>query len=138
MRSYLRRVMLGRDVCDLAAVTRLVDDRLPLLREVLCYKAYFDRVEEGRDRLPVPFAGGTEFADRDARDVVSAEDLGLLARDRVDVPALLQTIEGTYTRIGRPTGPDETRLAMCGFDDLYWARTRYTERAAELREAPAA
>lgn len=59
--SRFRRVMLGRDVYDLAAVTGYVGDRLPLLREVLCFKAYFDRVEEGRDTLPVPLAGGAEF-----------------------------------------------------------------------------
>lgn len=135
--SRFRRVMLGRDVYDLAAVTRHVDGRLPLLREVLCFKAYFDRVEEGRDTLPVPFAGGTEFAGRNPAQVVGAEDLGLLARDRVDIPALLRTIEGFYPRIGAPTGEVEIRLATCRLDDLYWARTRYAERAAELRAAAA-
>ena len=135
--SRFRRVMLGRDVYDLAAVTRHVDGRLPLLREVLCFKAYFDRVEEGRDTLPVPFAGGTEFAGRDPSQVVGAEDLGLLARDRVDISALLRTIEGFYPRIGAPTGEVEIRLATCRLDDLYWARTRYAERAAELRVAAA-
>lgn len=135
--SRFRRVMLGRDVYDLAAVTRHVDGRLPLLREVLCFKAYFDRVEEGRDTLPVPFAGGTEFAGRNPAQVVGAEDLGLLARDRVDIPALLRTIEGFYPRIGAPTGEVEIRLATCRSDDLHWARTRYAERAAELRAAAA-
>lgn len=135
--SRFRRVMLGRDVYDLAAVTRHVDGRLPLLREVLCFKAYFDRVEEGRDTLLVPFAGGTEFAGRNPAQVVGAEDLGLLARDRVDIPALLRTIEGFYPRIGAPTGEVEIRLATCRSDDLYWARTRYAERAAELRAAAA-
>lgn len=135
--SRFRRVMLGRDVYDLAAVTRRVDGRLPLLREVLCFKAYFDRVEEGRDMLPVPFAGGTEFGGRDPAQVVGAEDLGLLARDRVDIPALLRTIEGFYPRIGAPTGEAEIRLASCRLDDLYWARTHYAERAAELRAAAA-
>jgi Uncharacterized conserved protein len=135
--SRFRRMMLGRDVYDLAAVTRHVDGRLPLLREVLCFKAYFDRVEEGRDTLPVPFAGGTEFAGRNPAQVVGAEDLGLLARDRVDIPALLLTIEGFYPRIGAPTGEVEIRLATCRLDDLYWARTRYAERAAELRAAAA-
>lgn len=57
--SRFRRTMLGRDVYDLASVARRVEGRLPLLREVLCFKAYFDRVEEGRDTLPVPFTGGT-------------------------------------------------------------------------------
>jgi hypothetical protein len=28
-------------------------------------------------------------------------------------------------------------LATCRLDDLYWARTRYAERAAELRAAAA-
>ena len=131
--SRFRRVMLGRDVYDLSAVARCVDGRLPLLREVLCFKAYFDRVEEGHDTLPVPFAGGTEFAGRDPGKVVGAEDLGLLARDHVDIAAMLRTIEGFYQGIGAPTGETEVRLATCRFDDLYWARTRYTERAAELR-----
>jgi hypothetical protein len=133
--SRFRRVMLGRDVYDLAAVTRHVDGRLPLLREVLCFKAYFDRVEEGRVMLPVPFAGGTEFTGRDPANVVGAEDLGLLARDRVDIPALLRTIEGFYPRMGAPTGEAEIRLATCRLDDLYWARTRYAERSAESRAA---
>ncbi len=122
-------------VYDLAAVTRRVDARLPLLREVLCFKAYFDRVEEGRDTLPVPFVGGAEFADRDAFKVVGADDLGLLARDRVDIQVLLRIIEATYVRIGKATGETETRLAACRFDDLHWARTRYAERARELRVA---
>ena len=131
--SRFRRVMLGRDVYDLAAVSRHVDDRLPLLREVLCFKAYFDRVEEGRDTLPVPFAGGIEFAGRDPAMVVGADDLGLVARDRVDMPAMLAAIEVSYSRIGAPAGGDEIRLATCRFADLHWARTRYTDRAAELR-----
>jgi predicted nucleotidyltransferase component of viral defense system len=131
--SRFRRTMLGRDVYDLAAVTRLVEDRLPLLREVVCFKAYFDRVEEGRDTLPVPFVGGWEFAARDASKVVGADDLGLLSRDHVDIPGLLRVIEATYVRIGGPTGESETRLAACHFGDVHWARTRYAERAAELR-----
>jgi hypothetical protein len=131
--SRFRRVMLGRDVYDLAAVGRLMEDRLPLLREVLCFKAYFDRVEEARDTLPVPFVGGREFVGRDARDVVGAEDLGLLARDRVNVADLLRTIGAEYAGIGAPTSGDEARLAACRFEDLYWARTRYADRAAELR-----
>src|SRR3972149_3916702 len=61
--SRFRRTMLGRDVYDLASVARLVNPRLPLLRETLCYKAYFDRVEENR-LGPVPFAGGVEFRAR--------------------------------------------------------------------------
>ncbi len=136
--SRFRRTMLGRDVYDLAAVTRRVHVRLPLLREVLCFKAYFDRVEEGRDTLPVPFAGGTEFAGRDASRVVGADDLGLLARDRVDIQALLRIVEATDMRIGKPTGETETGLAACRFDDLHWARTRYAERARELRVAATA
>jgi hypothetical protein len=133
--SRFRRVMLGRDVYDLAAVARLVKDRLPLLREVLCFKAYFDRVEEGRDTLPVPFAGGAEFVGRDAAEVVGADDLGLLARDRVDISVLLRAIEATYGRIGAPAGDQEIRLASCRTTDRHWARTRYAERAAELRAA---
>jgi predicted nucleotidyltransferase component of viral defense system len=135
--SRFRRVMLGRDVYDLAAVAGRVHDRLPLLREALCFKAYFDRVEEGRDTLPVPFAGGAEFAGRDPANVIGAEDLGLLTGAPVDIGELLRTIGGIYPRIGVPTGKTEVRLAACRFDDLYWARTRYAERAAELREAPA-
>lgn len=136
--SRFRRVMLGRDVYDLAAVSRLVEDRLPLLREVLCFKAYFDRVEEGRTTLPVPFVGGAEFTGRDPTMVVGAEDLGLLSRDRVDIAGLLRTIEGAYKRIGMPEGDDEIRLAACQFDDLYWAQTRYADRAEELRVGAAA
>lgn len=136
--SRFRRVTLGRDIYDLAAVSRRVEGRLPLLREVLCFKAYFDRVEEGHDTLPVPFAGGTEFAGRDPAEVVGAEDLGLLTRDRVDIPALLREIEATYTPVGPPSTDDEIRLALCRFADLHWARTRYADRAAELRGAAAA
>jgi len=119
-------------------VTRQVDDRLPLLREVVCFKAYFDRVEEGRDTLPVPFEGGMEFAGRDASNVVGVDDLGLLSRDQVDIPALLRSIEATYGRIGRPTGEAETRLAACHSGDVHWARARYAVRAAELRAAASA
>jgi uncharacterized protein len=133
--SRFRRVMLGRDAYDLAAVTRSVEGRLPLLREVLCFKTYFDRVEEGRETLPVPFTGGIEFTGRDPAKVVGADDLGLLARDRTDVLAMLTTIAGFYQRIGAPTGETELRLAACRFEDLYWARTRYAERATELRAA---
>lgn len=133
--SRFRRVMLGRDVYDLAAVTRHVEHRLPLLREVLCFKAYFDRVEENRDTLPVPFAGGAEFAQRIPADVIGADDLGLLTGDAIDVATLLRTIEGTYGRMGVPTGEAETRLANCRFDDLHWARTLYAERAAEMRQS---
>ena len=136
--SRFRRTMLGRDVYDLAAVTRQVEDRLPLLREVVCFKAYFDRVEEGRDTLPVPFEGGMEFAGRDASNVVGVDDLGLLSRDQVDIPALLRSIEATYGRIGRPTGEAETRLAACHSGDVHWARARYAVRAAELRAAASA
>ncbi len=131
--SRFRRTMLGRDVYDLASVAPRVEGRLPLLREVLCFKAYFDRVEEGRDTLPVPFTGGAEFVGRDAGRVIGASDLGLLARDRVDVPAMLETIAAIYGRIGVPTGDIEARLAACRHGDLHWARTHYAERALELR-----
>lgn len=132
--SRFRRTMLGRDVYDLATVARRVDD-LALLREVLCFKAYFDRVEEGRDALPVPFTGGDEFVGRDPDLVIGAHDLGLLARDRTDMAALLETIGAVFGRIGVPAGDTEARLAACRFDDLHWARVRYAERARELRQA---
>jgi predicted nucleotidyltransferase component of viral defense system len=131
--SRFRRVMLGRDVYDLAAVGRHVEDRLDLLREALCFKAYFDRVEEGRDTLPVPFAGGAEFTGRDARDVVGADDLGRLVQGAVDTGELLTRIAAVYGRMGAPSSADEVRLAGCRFDDRYWARTRYAARASELR-----
>lgn len=134
--SRFRRVMLGRDVYDLSVVAPLVRDRLPLLRETLCYKAYFDRVVDGRDTLPVPFAGGVEFVGRDASLVVGADDLGLLSKSATPVSEMLHTIEVEYSRIGAPAGPDETRLADCRFDDLYWAQTRQATRAAELRATP--
>ena len=133
--SRFRRTMLGRDVYDLATVARRVDDRLGLLREILCFKAYFDRVEEGRDTLPVPFTGGDEFVGRDPGLVIGAADLGLLARDRTDVTALLETIAAIYGRMGEPAGDMETRLAACRYGDLHWARAQYAERAAELRRA---
>ncbi len=132
--SRFRRTMLGRDVYDLATVARRVDDRLALLREVLCFKAYFDRVEEGRDTLPVPFTGGGEFVGRDPDLVTGAHDLGLLARDRTDIAALLETVGAVYGRIGRPAGDTEARLAACRFEDLHWARLRYAERGRELRQ----
>lgn len=132
--SRFRRTMLGRDVYDLATVARRVDDRLALLREVLCFKAYFDRVEEGRDTLPVPFIGGVEFIGRDADLVTGAHDLGLLARDRTDMAALLETVGAVYGRLGEPAGDTEARLAACRFDDLHWARVRYAERGRELHE----
>ncbi len=132
--SRFRRTMLGRDVYDLATVARRVDDRLALLREVLCFKAYFDRVEEGRDTLPVPFTGGDEFVGRDSDLVTGPHDLGLLARDRTDMTALLETISAVYGRLGEPAGDTEARLAACRFDDLHWARIRYAERARELRQ----
>jgi len=133
--SRFRRTMLGRDVYDLATVARRVDGRLALLREVLCFKAYFDRVEEGRDTLPVPFTGGGEFVGRDPDLVTGAHDLGLLARDRTDMAALLETVGAVYGRLGEPVGDTEARLAACRFDDLHWARVRYAERAHELRRA---
>ncbi len=127
--------MLGRDVYDLATVARRVDDRLVLLREILCFKAFFDRVEEGRDTLPVPFTGGGEFAGRDPGLVIGPDDLGLLVRDRTDVALLLETISAIYGRMGKPAGDTEARLAACRFGDLHWARARYAERARELRQA---
>lgn|GEM_PF-3711212 len=133
--SRFRRVMLGRDVYDLAALARNVAQHLPLLREVLCFKAYFDRVEEKCIPLPVPFAGGIEFAGRNAGAVSGADDLGLLVRTKVDVPDLLRQIEVNYTRMGAPESEDEKHLAACRFDDLYWARMRHADRANELREA---
>ncbi len=135
--SRFRRTMLGRDVYDLATVARRVEDRLTLLREVLCFKTFFDRVEEGRDTLPVPFTGGDEFSGHESEFVIGADDLGLLARDRTDMVALLETIGAVFGRMGEPAGDTETRLAACRFDDLHWARVRYAERARELRQTPA-
>ena len=132
--SRFRRTMLGRDVYDLATVARRVDDRLALLREIICYKAYFDRVEEGRDTLPVPFTGGDEFAGRDPGLVIGVDDLGLLVRERTDVVELLETVSAIYGRMGEPVGDTEARLAACRFGDLHWARARYAERAQELRQ----
>ena len=68
---------------------------------MLCFKAYFDRVEEKWATLPVPFAGGLEFAGRDAGAVSGADDLGSLVRTKLDVPDLLRQIEDTYTRMGK-------------------------------------
>lgn len=135
--SRFRRTMLGRDVYDLAGVARLVNPRLPLVRETLCYKAYFDRVEENR-LVPVPFAGGVEFRGRHASDIVDADDLGLLATSAVDVVGLLRTVEATFAPMGAPEGPTETRLAACRVGDLHWARRAYASRAAELRTATTA
>ena len=132
--SRFRRTMLGRDVYDLATVARRIDDRLAVLREILCFKAYFDRVEEGRDTLPVPFTGGDEFVGRDPDLVIGSDDLGLLVRDRADVALLLETISAIYGRMGEPVGDTEARLAACRFGDLHWARARYAERAQELRQ----
>jgi len=131
--SRFRRVMLGRDAYDLAAVGRQIEDRLELLREVLCFKAYFDRVEDGRDTLPVPFAGGVEFTGRDARDVVGADDLGRLVQGAIDTGEMLDRVAALYGRMGAPSSADEVRLANCRFEDSYWAKTRYAARARELR-----
>ena len=132
--SRFRRTMLGRDVYDLATVARRIEDRLAVLREILCFKAYFDRVEEGRDTLPVPFTGGDEFVGRDPDLVIGSDDLGLLVRDRTDVALLLETISAIYGRMGEPVGDTEARLAACRFGDLHWARARYAERAQKLRQ----
>lgn len=125
--------MLGRDVYDLATVARRIEGRPPLLREVLCFKAFFDRIEEGRDTLHVPFTGGDEFIGRDPSFVIGAGDLGLLTRDRTDVAVMLEMIGAIYGRMGEPAGNTETRLAECRSADRHWARERYLERAATLR-----
>jgi predicted nucleotidyltransferase component of viral defense system len=130
--ARFRRVILGRDLYDLAQLAPEMRTRLPALRESLMFKVFFDMVEDGQSGSK-PFLAGAEYSNRRAAQVVGFDDLGVLSGQPQDCAALLATIAGTYGAMGPPTGTVEIRLAEASKGDLFWAQQVYESRRKELR-----
>ncbi len=122
--ARFRRVIRSRDLYDLSALGREVRDQLPLIRQILCFKVYFDIVRDGRASA-VPFLAGPEFAGRTEPEIVDPDDLGLIMGGGVDYGAMLGTVGAMFGPMGPPAGDLEERLAAVNPADLWWAEQQY-------------
>jgi predicted nucleotidyltransferase component of viral defense system len=133
--ARFRRVIRSRDVYDLAEMGHLVRGQLDLVRQVLCFKVYFDIVRDGRSSA-VPFRAGPEFVGRTAAEIVDPDDLGLVLGGSVDHASMLERIGDLFGPMGAPRGGMESRLAMVNRGDLYWAESEYSRLRTTYRATP--
>jgi len=130
--ARFRRIIVARDVYDLSLLADLVRDQLPLIRELLFYKVYFDVVVDRRGG-PVPFQLGAEYRNHGLREVIDAEDLVTLSAGRPDLGRMLKVVEQTFGGMAPPAGDLEQRLARCNPGDRYVLEQRMLARRDELR-----
>ena len=125
----------SRDLYDLAALGREVRDQIDLIRQILCFKVFFDIVRDGRES-PAPFLAGPEYVDRGTTEIIDPDDLGLIIGGRVDYGPMLETVAAVFGPMGSPRGPVEARLAMINRGDLYWAEQEYQRLRTAYRISP--
>lgn len=128
--ARFRRVIRSRDLYDLAALGREVRESLPLIRQIVCFKVYFDVIRDGRVS-PAPFQAGPEFVGRRAGEIIDPDDLGLIMGGRISYQPMLDTVAAIFGPMGAPAGNVEERLSRLNPADLWWAEQQY----ANLREA---
>jgi len=133
--ARFRRIIRSRDIYDLSALGREVRGQLDLVRQILCFKVYFDVVRDGRVS-PAPFRAGPEYVDRKVAEIVDPDDLGLIMGGKVDFGSMLQTIGSVFGPMGAPQGPVETRLASINTGDLFWAEQEYGRLREAYRASP--
>ncbi len=131
--ARFRRSILARDAYDLSLLAEYVRGQLPLLREVLLYKVYFDVVVDRRGGT-APFHLGSEYRDRAVREVIDAADLASLTRERPDFARMLRVISETFGGMPAASGEFEGKLAQCSPGDRYLVEQRMMARRQELRQ----
>jgi predicted nucleotidyltransferase component of viral defense system len=132
--ARMRRHVVARDLFDLDALAPQLRAHLPLIRQLLCFKVYFDVVDTGRGSAP--FRGGVEFADLSASGLPDADDLGQLVGTTPNMSALADSVARNYSQIGEPEVGWERRLARCDRAERTWAREeaqRFSESARNRR-----
>jgi len=129
--ARFRRVLFARDVYDLAQLVPLVRGDVPLVRELLLYKVYFDVVDDGRG--VAPFEIGVEYRAKRVADVRAADELGAMTDKPIDLAALLALVEATFGRLAPPASPQETVLARCSRGDRYRVKGWHDDRRAQLQ-----
>jgi len=133
--ARFRRIMRSRDIYDLSELGREVREKLDLIRQMLCFKVYFDIVRDGRVS-PAPFRVGPEYVGRKVAEIVDPDDLGLIMGDKVAYAPMLETIGAVFGPMGAPRGPVETRLAAINKGDLFWAEQEYARLRDSYRASP--
>ena len=131
--ARFRRTIRSRDLYDLAALGHDVRTDLQLIRQIACFKVYFDVVRDGRES-PAPFRAGPEFVGRTEDEIYDPDDLGLIMGGRVDYPLLLDEVAAMFGPMGGPQGELEQRLARLSAGDLWWAEEQYAALRARYRE----
>jgi predicted nucleotidyltransferase component of viral defense system len=134
--ARFRRLILARDAYDLSLLAEIVRGQLPLLREVLLYKVYFDMVVDRRGGT-APFRLGSEYSDRGVGEVIDAADLASLTAGRPDFAGMLHVISQTFGGMLPASGEFEGKLAQCSPGDRYLVEQRMMARRDELRQYPA-
>lgn len=135
--ARFRRVIRSRDLYDLAELGREVRDQIALIRQIVCFKVYFDVCRDGRSS-PAPFLCGPEFVDRSVREIIDPDDLGLIVGGRVDYAPMLKTVGAVFGPMGYPVGTVEERLAKLNPGDLWWAEQEYERLRKQYRTDPPA
>lgn len=133
--ARFRRVIRSRDTYDLAALGREVREQVDLIREIVCFKVYFDVVRDGRVS-PAPFRAGPEFVGRLVEEIIDPDDLGLIVGGRVDYAPMLETVGALFGPMGLPAGEIESRLSLLNRGDLWWAEQQYARLREAYRVAP--
>lgn len=127
--ARIRRLLLARDVYDLAHLGQRVRDQMAVVRELVLLKVYGDVVLTSRGARP--FRGGGEYRGRTVDELRGVEELGTLAQPDINWRELLQVVALIYgDGIGEPRDDRERRLAACGDNDRYWYRTQVDEITA--------
>ena len=131
--ARFRRIIVSRDVYDLSLLAEHVRDQLPLVRELLLYKVYFDVVVDRRGGA-APFQLGAEYRDHGIGEVIDAQDLATLSAGRPDLGRMLEVIEETFGGMAPPAGELEQKLARCNPGDRYVLEQRMLARRDELQQ----
>jgi len=134
--ARFRRLIVARDVYDLSLLAEYVRPQLPLVREILLYKVYFDVVVDRRGGT-VPFRVGSEYVDRGVGQVIDAADLASLTGDRPDFAGMLVRIGQAFGGMPPASGELEEKLAQCSLGDRYLIERRMMARRDELRQIEA-
>src|SRR5258708_6927313 len=127
--ARFRRVLFARDVYDLAQVIPLVRNDVPLVRELLLYKVYFDVVDDGRG--VAPFELEDEYRGKRVADVRDPDELGAMTGKLLDLAAMLGLVEATFGHLAPPASPRETVLTRCSRGDRYPVHGWHDDRRAD-------
>ena len=121
--ARFRRVIRSRDLYDLAEMGRDVRDQIDLVRQIVCFKVYFDVVRDGRES-PSPFPAGPEYVGRKVVEIIDPDDLPTLRKRKVrrcldhgdprghrgQLSRPVVVVRDQVPDLGRERGPDDQRV----------------------------